>query len=173
MRTSNVNTIKYYTVWELMLKIKSKHRNLLDFVSSSSFCLENDKLSWNSYWHINSSYKCIHIFSLQSRKLRQSQPDWRSVLCSCMGFASLNVPPWLLSKNSYNALRVFQSNRILAMSMFSPVILNGYKFTDWDVLKEVITRFIKTANISRTSFDRDKSFQINLVYRIQIEKRVN
>ena len=59
------------------------------------------------------------------------------------------------------------------MSMFSPVILNGYKFTDWDVLKEVITRFIKTANISRTSFDRDKSFQINLVYRIQIEKRVN
>ena len=59
------------------------------------------------------------------------------------------------------------------MSMFSPVILNGYKFTDWDVLKEVVTRFIKTANISRTSFDRDKSFQINLVYRIQIEKRVN
>ena len=49
------------------------------------------------------------------------------------------------------------------MSMFSPVILNGYKFTDWDVLKEVITRFIKTANILRTSFDRDKSFQINLV----------
>ena len=59
------------------------------------------------------------------------------------------------------------------MSMFSPVILNGDKFTDWDVLKEVITRFIKTANISRTSFDRDKSFQINLVYRMQIEKRVN
>ena len=26
--------------------------------------------------------------------------------------------------------------------------------------------------MSRTSFDRDKSFQINVVYRIQIEKRV-
>ena len=58
------------------------------------------------------------------------------------------------------------------MSIFSPVILNGYKFTDWDVLKEVITRFKNTTNISRTSFDRNKSFQINLVYRIQIEKRV-
>ena len=41
------------------------------------------------------------------------------------------------------------------MSIFSPVILNGYKFTDWDVLKEVITRFKNTTNISRTSFDRD------------------
>ena len=58
------------------------------------------------------------------------------------------------------------------MSIFSPVILNGYKFTDWDVLKEVITRFKNTTNISRTSFDRNKSFQINLVYRIQIDKRV-
>ena len=58
------------------------------------------------------------------------------------------------------------------MSIFSPDILNGYKFTDWDVLKEVITRFENTTNISRTSFDRDKSFQINVVYRIQIEKRV-
>ena len=58
------------------------------------------------------------------------------------------------------------------MSIFSPVILNGYKFTDWDVLKEVITRFKNTTDISRTSFDRNKSFQINLVYRIQIEKRV-
>ena len=58
------------------------------------------------------------------------------------------------------------------MSIFSPVILNGYKFTDWDVLKEVITRFKNTTNISRTSFDRDKSFQINVVYRIQIEKRL-
>ena len=27
-------------------------------------------------------------------------------------------------------LRTFQSNRILTMSIFSPVILNGYKFTD-------------------------------------------
>ena len=25
------------------------------------------------------------------------------------------------------------------MSIFSPVILNGYKFTDYDVLKKVIT----------------------------------
>ena len=58
------------------------------------------------------------------------------------------------------------------MSIFSPDILNGYKFTDWDVLKEVITRFENTTIISRTSFDRDKSFQINVVYRIQIEKRV-
>ena len=58
------------------------------------------------------------------------------------------------------------------MSIFSPDIVNGHKFTDWDVLKEVITRFENTTNISRTSFDRDKSFQINVVYRIQIEKRV-
>ena len=58
------------------------------------------------------------------------------------------------------------------MSIFSPDIVNGHKFTDWDVLKEVITRFENTTNISSTSFDRDKSFQINVVYRIQIEKRV-
>ena len=58
------------------------------------------------------------------------------------------------------------------MSIFSPDIVNGHKFTDWDVLKEVITCFENTTNISRTSFDRDKSFQINVVYRIQIEKRV-
>ena len=58
------------------------------------------------------------------------------------------------------------------MSIFSPVILNGYKFTDYDVLKEVITRFKNTTNVSRTCFDRDKSFQINEMYRIQIEKRV-
>ena len=30
--------------------------------------------------------------------------------------------------------------------------------------------FKNTTNISRTSFDRDKSFQINVVYRIDIEK---
>ena len=58
------------------------------------------------------------------------------------------------------------------MSLFSPAILNGYKFTDQDILKEVITRFKNTTNISRTSFDRDKSFQINVVYRIQIKKKV-
>ena len=57
------------------------------------------------------------------------------------------------------------------MSIFSPVIFNGYKFTDQDVLKEV-ARFKNTTNISGTSFDRDKSFQINVVDRIQIEKRV-
>ena len=56
------------------------------------------------------------------------------------------------------------------MSIFSPVILNGCKFKDQDVLKEVITRFKNTTNISRTSFNRDKSFQINVVYRIQIKK---
>ena len=59
------------TQFEGMLKIKLKYTNLLDFVSSSSCCLENEKLSWNSYWHKNSSYKCIHISALQSRKLRQ------------------------------------------------------------------------------------------------------
>ena len=58
------------------------------------------------------------------------------------------------------------------MSTFSPVILNGYKFTDHDLLKEVITRFKNTTNILRTSFDRDKSFQMNVVYRNQIEKIV-
>ena len=58
------------------------------------------------------------------------------------------------------------------MSTFSPVTLNGYKFTDHDLLKEVITRFKNTTNILRTSFDRDKSFQMNVVYRNQIEKIV-
>ena len=33
-------------------------------------------------------------------------------------------------------------------------------------------RFKNTVNISRTSFDKNKLFQINVVYRIQIEKRV-
>ena len=31
-------------------------------------------------------------------------------------------------------------------------------------------RFKNTTNISRTSFDRDQSFQGNVMYRIQIEK---
>ena len=39
-------------------------------------------------------------------------------------------------------------------------------------MEKVITSFKNTTNISRTSFDRDKSFQMNVVYRIQIEKRV-
>ena len=33
-------------------------------------------------------------------------------------------------------------------------------------------RFKNSINISRTCFDRHKSFQINVVYRIQIEERV-
>ena len=33
-------------------------------------------------------------------------------------------------------------------------------------------RFKNSINISRTCFDRHKSFQINIVYRIQIEERV-
>ena len=116
--------ITYYTIWALMLKLKLKHTNLLDFVSSSLFCLENDKLSWNSYWHKNSSYKCIHISALQSRKLRLREST-RLILSSLLllGFASLNVPPWLLSKTFLYTLRTFQSNRILTMSIFSPVIL--------------------------------------------------
>ena len=40
------------------------------------------------------------------------------------------------------------------------------------IYKEVITHFKNTINISRTSFDKNKLFQINIVYRIQIEKRV-
>ena len=32
--------------------------------------------------------------------------------------------------------------------------------------------FKNTANISRTSFDRDESFQRKVVYRTEIEKRV-
>ena len=39
-------------------------------------------------------------------------------------------------------------------------------------MNEIITYFKNTTNISRTSFDRDKSFQVNIVYRIQIETRV-
>ena len=59
------------------------------------------------------------------------------------------------------------------MSVFSPVILYGRKFTNQDVLKKVIPRFKNIANISRTSFDIDKLFQINVVYRIQFVKRVS
>ena len=46
--------------------------------------------------------------------------------------------------------------------------MNGYKlsYMDYDVLKEVITHSKNITNISRTSFDRDKSFQINVAYRI-------
>ena len=33
------------------------------------------------------------------------------------------------------------------MSLFSPAILNGYKFTDQGILKEVITRFKNTKYI--------------------------
>ena len=108
-----------------MLKIKLKHTNLLDFVSSSLFCLENDKLSWKSYWHKHSSCNCIHISALQSRKLRLREST-RLILSSLLllGFASLNVPPWLLSKTFLYTLRAFQNNRILTMSIFSPVILN-------------------------------------------------
>ena len=39
-------------------------------------------------------------------------------------------------------------------------------------MNEIITHFKNTTNRSRTSFDRDKSFQVNIVYRIQIETRV-
>ena len=100
----------------------------------------------------------------------ESWPDWRSVLCSCMGFASLNVPLWPLSETFLHTLRTFQSNRILTISIFSPVILNVYIFTDYDILKEVVTRLKNTTDISITSFDRDQSFQINVVHRIQMEK---
>ena len=100
MRISNVNTIKYYTIWALMLKIKLKHTNLLDFVSSSLFCLENDKLSWNSYWHKNSSYKCIHISALQSRKLRLREST-RLMLSSALvfGVREFKRPPLTAFKN--------------------------------------------------------------------------
>ena len=67
IRPSNVNKIKYYTIWALMLKIKVKHTNLLDFVSSSLFCLENDKLKlvltqkffWQVYAHFGLAVKKV------------------------------------------------------------------------------------------------------------------
>ena len=34
---SCLNTIKYYTIWALILKIKLRHSNLLDFVSNSLY----------------------------------------------------------------------------------------------------------------------------------------
>ena len=43
VRSSNDNAIKYYTSWALMSKIKLEHTHTLGFVSSSLFCLENDK----------------------------------------------------------------------------------------------------------------------------------
>ena len=138
-----------------MLKIRSKHMNILDFVSTSLFCLEKDKLSWNLYWHKNSSYKYIHMSALQSRKLMLREPIrlmFSFVLV--FGLHKFKCPPLTAFKNIL--LRTFQSNRIFTMSIYSQVILNGYKFTDEDVLKEVIIHFKNTTNISRTSFNRDK-----------------
>ena len=40
-------------------------------------------------------------------------------------------------------------------------------------MKGVITRYKNTTNISRTSFDRDKSFRINVVYSVQNPNRKN
>ena len=40
-------------------------------------------------------------------------------------------------------------------------------------MNEIITYFKNTTNISRTSFDRDKSFQINVVYSVQNPNRKN
>ena len=128
--TSNVNAIKYCTIWALMLKIKLKHTDLLDFVSRSLFCLGNGKLSWNLYWHKNSSYKCIYILALLSRKLRLIE-SIRLTLSSVLVLGVRKFKhPWLLSKKSLYTLRTFRSNRILTRSIFSPVILNGYKFTN-------------------------------------------
>ena len=85
-----------------MLKIKLKHTNPLDFISSSLFCLENDKLSWNSYWHKNSSYKCIHISALQSRKLRLREST-RLTLSSVLVFGvhEFKRPLDCFQKHSY------------------------------------------------------------------------
>ena len=106
--------IKYYTIWALMRKTKLKHTSLLDFVSSSLFYLENNKLSWNSYWHKNYSYKCKHISALQSRMLRLRE-SIRLMLNSVLmfGVCKFKRPPWLFSKTFLHTLRTFQSNRIL------------------------------------------------------------
>ena len=72
------------------------------------FCLENDKLSWNLYWHKNSLDKCIHISALQSRmfKLREST---RVMLSSVLvfGVCECKHPHWLLSKTFLYTLRTF------------------------------------------------------------------
>ena len=106
--------IKYYTIWALMRKTKLKHTSLLDFVSSSLFYLENNKLSWNSYWHKNYSYKCKHISALQSRMLRLRE-SIRLMLNSVLMFrvCKFKRPPWFFSKTFLHTLRTFQSNRIL------------------------------------------------------------
>ena len=111
-----------------MSKIKLKHTNLLGFVSSSLFCLANDKKAETRIDTkiLRTSLYTFRLWSQESLDW-ESRPDWRSVLCLCLGFASLNVPPWLLSKTFLYTLRTFQSNRILTMSIFSPFILNGYK----------------------------------------------
>ena len=101
--------------------------------------------------------------ALQSRKLMLREPTrlmFSFVLV--FGLHKFKCPPLTAFKNIL--LRTFQSNRIFTMSIYSQVILNGYKFTDEDVLKEVIMHFKNTTNISRTSFNRDKSFQMNIVY---------
>ena len=100
IRTSNVNTIKCYIIWALILKIKSKHKNLQNFVSSFLFCLENNKLSWNSYWHKNSLYKCIQISALLLRKLRLREST-RMTLNSVLvfGVREFKHPPLTAFKN--------------------------------------------------------------------------
>ena len=130
-RNACQHMIKYYPIWALMLKIKLKNTNLLDFVSSSLFSLENEKLTWNSYWHKSYSYKRIHTLALQSRKLRLRESS-RMTLSYVLvfGIHEFKRPPLTAFKTFLYTLRMFQTNRILTMSIFSSVILNGYKFTD-------------------------------------------
>ena len=100
-RNACQHTIKYFPIWALiMLKIKLENTNLLDFVSSSLFGLENGKLSWNSYWHKSYSYKRIHTLALQSRKLRLRQsPRMMLSYVLVFGVHEFKRPPLTAFKN--------------------------------------------------------------------------
>ena len=98
MRTSNGNMIKYYTVWALMLKIKTHE--------SPGFCFKFFILSRKQqtklkllFTHKFFAQVYTHFGSAVKKVQTESRPDWRSVLFSCMGFASLNVPPLTAFKN--------------------------------------------------------------------------
>ena len=77
-----------------------------------------------------------HFFhsSKQENKAWELTNDWHSVLCSCLGFASLNVPLCLLhkkvfvSRHAYNKLALCKNNNTLCSCERQAHINSGFFF---------------------------------------------